>query len=565
VISTATAAEAGVTHGRFIYRPFAVGDWNAFFALLLDNMVNLVVLASILVGAFGFPADVIYTRMIPGTALGVLVGDLVYTWLAIRLARKLQRQDVTAMPLGLDTPSTIGMALAVLGPAFLAMKGDLVAGGVAEADAVRSAAEGTWAIGMAVLLMIGVVKLMFSFVGETVRKHVPTAGLLGSIGGIGLALLAFLPLLDIFRAPVVGMVALGIVLYALVARIEMPWRLPGAALAVLVGTILYYTLGPAGLLGAEAFRAPSLELHVALPLPTLDGFRALGAALPYLPIAIPFGLLTIVGGINVTESAHAAGDTYKTRDILLTEAVATLVAGACGGVAQSTPYIGHPAYKEMGARAGYTLMTGIAVGLGGMLGYVSFVTDALPLAAVVPLLVFIGLEITTQAFHASPKRHAPAVAFSFLPIIAYVLLIRQDILFGGLYGAIAAATPQLGEQTATVRSLVNSVAAQTHAEILAGLAHGFILTAMIWGSFFALIIDRALVKAALFIAIAGVLTLFGVIHSAAPTGALYWPWRAPSPMAIHWAVGYFALAAVIAVLSFRSARGPVAGTEGEAS
>src|SRR5688572_31730762 len=97
-------------------RWFAVGDINAFFGLMLDNVVNLAVLAGILVGGFGFPADLVYTRMFPGTALGVMFGDLVYTWLAFRLAKKTGRDDVTAMPLGLDSPSTIGMALAVLGP-----------------------------------------------------------------------------------------------------------------------------------------------------------------------------------------------------------------------------------------------------------------------------------------------------------------------------------------------------------------------------------------------------------------------------------------------------------------
>src|SRR5688572_23229244 len=98
------------------YRWAAPGDVNAFFGLMLDNVVNLALLAGILVYGFGFPADLVFTRMFPGTALGVMFGDLVYTWLAFRLAKKTGRDDVTAMPLGLDSPSTIGMALAVLGP-----------------------------------------------------------------------------------------------------------------------------------------------------------------------------------------------------------------------------------------------------------------------------------------------------------------------------------------------------------------------------------------------------------------------------------------------------------------
>lgn len=461
------------------------------------------------------------------------------------------------MPLGLDTPSTIGMALAVLGPVFLAMRTDLAGSGVSAEAATQQAALGAWGVGMAVMLVMGAVKLVLSFGGDWVRRHVPAAGLLGSIGGIGLALLAFLPLLDVFQAPIVGMIVLGIVLYALVARIELPGRIPGAAAAVVAGVVLYYLLGPLGLLGGLEYHAPELSLRVSVPIPTVAGFRALGDAVPYLAIAIPFGLLTVVGGINVTESARAAGDAYGTREILLTEAVATLIAGLFGGVAQSTPYIGHPAYKAMGARAGYTFVTGVVVGLGGILGYVSFMTDALPLVAVVPLLIFIGLEITVQAFDAPPRRHAAAVAFSFLPILAYLLLIRQDALMGGLSSAIAAAAPQLGASAALVTDLLNDVATRNRNDLVLGLGHGFILTAMLWGSFFALVIDRAFVRAAAFTAIAGLLTLFGVIHSAAPSGALYLPWDAPSPIALHWASGYLCMALLILVFSVTGRRGRI--------
>ncbi|HET6346991.1 MAG TPA: hypothetical protein VFH51_18795, partial [Myxococcota bacterium] len=393
----------------FKYRWFVPEDFNACFALMLDSMVNMAVLASLLTGAFGFPADIVYLKMIPGSTLGVFVADMIYTVMAVRLAKRKQQPDVTAMPLGFDTPSTIGISLAVLGPAFMASKANLLGRGVGTDEAVRQAAMHAWAIGMAVMLMMGVVKVFFSFVGEWIRQRVPQAGLLGSIGGIGLALLSFFPLLEIFKAPVVGLTCLGLIIYALVARIRLPFGLPGAAVAVALGTGLYYILGPLGLLGGVTFHWPALSPTLALPIPTLAGINALGDALPYLPLAIPFGLLTIVGGINVSESARMAGDDYDTRDILLTEAVATLIAGFAGGVAQSTPYIGHPAYKLMGARAGYTFIAGLVVGLGGMLGCISFIVSALPLAAVMPILVFVGFEITVQAFHACPRKHAAAV------------------------------------------------------------------------------------------------------------------------------------------------------------
>src|SRR5437016_2478855 len=100
------------------------GDINAFFGLMLDNVAVMVILVSSISHAPGepdparFAPDFVLTHMIPGTALGVLLGDLVYTWMAFRLAGRTGRSDVTAMPLGLDTPSTFGVAFFVLVPAL---------------------------------------------------------------------------------------------------------------------------------------------------------------------------------------------------------------------------------------------------------------------------------------------------------------------------------------------------------------------------------------------------------------------------------------------------------------
>src|SRR6185295_8829740 len=163
--------DAGSITGPGTYNWAAKGDINAFFGLMLDNVVNLAVLAGILVAGFGFPAPLVYTRMFPGTALGVLFGDVVYTVMAIRLARRTGRTDVTAMPLGLDAPSTIGMALTVLGPAFIVAKSRMP-----EADAAILA----WQVGMATMVLMGVFKVMMSFVGDSIRRWVPQAGLLGS-------------------------------------------------------------------------------------------------------------------------------------------------------------------------------------------------------------------------------------------------------------------------------------------------------------------------------------------------------------------------------------------------
>lgn len=513
------------------YDWLVLGDLNGFFGLTFDNMTNLSFLAGILIFAFGFPADVVYKRMFPGTAVGVLFGDLVYTWMAFRLAKKTGNPNVTAMPLGLDAPSTIGVALAVLGPAFLAMKGS----GVPERDAAMM----TWHIGMATMMFIGIFKLIFSFFGGWVQKVVPQAGLLGSLAGIGLALIGFIPLIDVFGTPLVGMVALGLVLYTLVAQIRLPKNFPGVLASILVGTALYYALAPRGLAGGT-YVPPAAELHFGFPWPTLDFVNGLRPALKFLPIALPFGLLTVIGGINVTESARVAGDDYNTRDILLTEAVATLIAGVCGGVAQSTPYIGQPAYKQMGSRAGYTLMTGLFIGLGGMLGYVSWFVEIIPRAVIAPILIFVALDIMCQAFLACPARHAPAVAVAYFPTLARLLQIKMSnpavVPTANFYALMAERGRALPEMLVVV-----------------ALGNGFILTGMLWGAFLAMLIDRKLKAASAYLWILAGFTFVGIIHSAIPDGSMYWPWTLPYPanqIPFQFAAGYAVLALMMFGLSY---------------
>ena len=514
------------------YKWFGIGDINGFFGLMFDNLTVLSFLAGILIFVFKFPADIVYGKMFPGTAFGVLFGDIVYTWMAFRLAKKTGNTKVTAMPLGLDTPSTIGITLVVLGPAFLGLK--------AEGFPERDAAMMTWYIGMATMVFIGIIKVIFSFIGHWVQKVVPQAGLLGSLAGIGLALIGLVPLVDVFGMPLVGMISLGLILYTLVARINLPMRLPGVFTAIFIGTVLYYILAPLGWGGGALSGMPTMELHFGLPIPTLGFIEGLTRALKYLPIALPFGLLTVVGGINVTESARVAGDDYSTRDILLTEAIATLIAGICGGVAQSTPYIGQPAYKRMGSRAGYTLLTGIFIGIGGILGFVSFFVELIPRAVLAPILLFVALDIMVQSFQACPKRHGAAVAFAFFPTVARLIAIKL--------GNPEFVPPDVFNKLLTVPGK-----ALPELLVTVALGNGFIVTAMLWGAFLAEMIDRKLKRSAIYLFILGGLSFFGIVHSAMPDGQMYLPWNLDGffqKIPYQFASAYIVLAILLVILSY---------------
>ncbi|QNK02232.1 hypothetical protein [Dyella telluris] len=507
------------------------GDLNGFLGLVVDNLSVLAFLATALIGVFGFPADIVFLRMVPGTTFGVLLGNLAYTAMARRLARRTGRTDVTAMPLGLDAPTSIGMAFLVLGPAFLQFK-------QAGLDP-QAAGLATWRLGMAALVIMGVLKFVLSFFGGMVQRHVPRAGLLGSIAGIALVLMGFLPLVEILKQPLVGFAGLGVVLYALVARARMPWNLPGVLVAFVVGAVLYYVLGPLGWLGAGYEPPKPWTWRFALPLPTLEWVGGMGAAVPYLPLILPFGLLMVVGGINVTESARAAGDEYRTRDILLVEALATLVAGFCGGVAQTTPYIGQPSYKAMGAGTGYTLLTGLFVGLGGVFGYLSNLVELIPLSVLAPILVFVAIGITVQAFEATPMRYAPAVVFSFFPAIARMVAIK---LTDPTYVSPDHVVALFGDRAHGFSELA----------IINALGNGFIITSMVWASFVVAMIDGNALRAALILLLGAALSLFGVIHSVELSGGIYLPWKldeATRQLVWQFTAAYAVLAVVLVALS----------------
>lgn len=501
---------------------------------MLDNIADMLLMVALLAATVNFPTNVALHYMIPGTAIGVFVGDLMFFVLAFILARKTGRNDITAMPLGLDTPSTFGMVFFVLAPAYVKALETF-------ANNAEAAAIHTWHIGICAIFISGVFKLLCAFASTWVRNAIPRAGLLGSLAAIAAVVISFLPLLETFHAPVVGMIALAITLTTLVARIPLPFHMPGALGALLVSATMYWLMQIGQPVSDELAQSWASAKSGLLPTEWLTVFRfewfgVLQESLQYLPIVLPLALATVVGGIDCTESAAAVGDEYDTGQVIAIEAVATLVAAICGGVIQTTPYIGHPAYKAMGGRAAYTLATALFVGGAGVIGYFSFMYIVIPKPTVFPILVFVGLEITAQSFLATPKRHYTAVALALVPALAALTFITCG-KFGVTPDVVAKLRPDAQNEFLTIVMLNN----------------GFIITSLIWASALALIIDRRLSSAAVFFGIATALTLFGVMHSPLPGGALYLPWELYSDaktqslaiVMFQWATGYAIIAAML--------------------
>jgi AGZA family xanthine/uracil permease-like MFS transporter len=334
----------------------------------------------------------------------------------------------------------------------------------------------------------------------------------------------------------------------LVAHRALPGNLPGALVAVVAGVLLYHGLDWLGTLQGWAFVPPREVLpRVAWQppelFPDLDWAGVFQSALAKLPIALPFALATIVGGIDCTESAASVGDEYDTRTILLTEALASVAAGAVGGVIQTTPYIGHPAYKTMGGRAAYTLATALFVGAVGYFGLFTQIFEWLPRAAMFPILVFVGLEITAQSFRATPPRHYPALALAVMPALAYLVTIPL-------------------KQAGPIHPAPHAAAAF---QTLECLGNGFVVTSLLWAASLAALLDGHFRRAAVYLGIAALCAFFGVIHSPLPGSPIDFPGNVmamvaelPEPVRTavqyqtpyHWTASYLVAAFVLLVLAW---------------
>jgi adenine/guanine/hypoxanthine permease len=189
----------------------------------------------------------------------------------------------------------------------------------------------------------------------------------------------------------------------------------------------------------------------------------------------------------------------------------------------------------MGARSGYTLATALVVGVGAAVGLISALVSVVPEAAVAPILVFIGLEITAQAFVASPAGYAPAIVVSFIPATAALLLIEVNQF-------LAAAGRKVSELSAQGQAAFTT---------LLVLGNGFVVTALLWAWALVSIIDGRLGRAAAVFVGCAAATLFGLMHSPLPSGAVFWPWRAGQSEPMLLAAAYGIGAAVLLLLARR--------------
>jgi AGZA family xanthine/uracil permease-like MFS transporter len=542
------------------------GDVNGLFGMLLDNLAALVLLYTLLAAPDfrdnRFTPAFVLTWVVPGTVTGVLLGAVLYAWMARRLAQRSGRADVTAMPVGLDTPSVIGVSLFVLVPALADGRAVLADRNLEPLELQHLASVFAWQVGAVVLVMVGLFKLVVAPLGALVRSWLPRAALLGSLAAIALALIAFIPLSrHVATAPVVGLPVLTIILVTLLARRGAQNAIPGTVLALAVGFLIVLAsalLAPRGwsfvpLPGASLLNPGEVQPLAGEVWGQVWWNEVLRSAVGKLPLALPFALFTVVGGMQCAESAAAAGDDYDPRGVLLVQGAATTVAGLLGGVVQTTPYFGHPAYKKMGAGWAYVVLAAAVLALAGYFGWFTRSLEWVPGAVLFPVVIYIGLRTIAHSYESTPPRDYAAMALAAVPVLAYLIVVAIEEMLGD-----AARPKPEGVVGPTGYVLLQA---------LRCLGNGFILTSLLWATALTALLDGKPRRAAVAMLIAAVCSLFGLIHSplrGAPLAMPHEVWqqlatersnlRLQYQSPFHWAAAYVLAAVVLLIDSLLPAR-----------
>jgi AGZA family xanthine/uracil permease-like MFS transporter len=222
-----------------------------------------------------------------------------------------------------------------------------------------------------------------------------------------------------------------------------------------------------------------------------------------LVTAIPFGIYDLVEALDNVESAAVAGDSFPTTRVLTADGVVSLIGCMMGNPFINAVYIGHPGWKAMGGRIGYSGATGILVVLLSWFGIISVMVSLIPVVAISPILLYIGMLIGAQAFQETPKKHAPAIVLALTPHLAAWGKLQIDNALGAA-GTNAAAV-------GLDKMLQNGVLYHG----MAVMGGGAILGGLILAAIAVFVIERQLIRAAIASSVAAVLTFFGFMHGEA--------------------------------------------------
>ena len=482
------------------------GDWNAFFGFGTNILVNMLVLTGLLRFVLKMPDDLVFGRILPATGLMLCLSTVYYAWLAYKLAKETGRSDVCALPSGISVPHMFIVTFVIMLPITLRTN-----------DPIKGWEAGlVWVFFQSFILMIG------GFIAPIVRKITPRAALLGTLAGVSVTFIAMRPALEMYMTPQIGLVCFAIILVSWFGGVKYPRGIPAGLIAIGAGMIIAWGSNMFGLhlggLSVKGVGDAFANFGFSVPVPAFNyvfsGFEYLGII---LVTAVPFGIYDLVEAMDNVESAEAAGDAYPTTRVLTADGIVSLIGCLMGNPFINAVYIGHPGWKAMGGRIGYSAATGVMVILLSWLGIISVLLALVPVVAILPILLYIGMLIGAQAFQTTPVKHAPAIVLALTPHLAAWAKLLIDTGMASMKNAAQTVGGLSPEKMAEVKAAAIAALPQQglvyHGlEVMGG---GSILTGLVLGAIGVFVIERDFIKASAFALAGAVLTYFGFMHGEA--------------------------------------------------
>ena len=478
-----------MTTATFKPKLWSPGDWNAFFGFGTNILVNMLVLTGLLRYVLKLPDEIVFGRILPACGLMLFLSTVYYAWLAYKLAQKTGRTDVCALPSGTSVPHMFVVVFVIMLPISLST-GDPIKG---------------WEAGLTWVFIQSFVLIAGAYIAPYIRKITPRAALLGTLAGVSLAFISMRPALEMFMTPIIGVVCFIIILLSWFGGVRYFKGIPAGMVAIAVGTLIAWGSTAVGLnyggMSLEKLTGSFLDFGFSVPIPAFghvfSGFEFLGII---LITAVPFGIYDLVECMDNVESAAVAGDEYPTTRVLTADGIISLIGCCMGNPFINAVYIGHPGWKSMGGGIGYSAATGVMVILLAWLGIISVMSSIIPLVAISPILLYIGMLIGAQAFQETPKSHAPAIILALTPHLAAWGKLQIDNALGAAgTNAAAVGFDKLGQVGVLYEGL----------SVMAG---GAIISGLMLGAIGVFIIERQLLKAAFFALASAVFTFFGFMH-----------------------------------------------------
>jgi adenine/guanine/hypoxanthine permease len=499
---------SGATTAKTEFKPalWTPGDWNALFGFGTNILVNMLVLTGLLRFVLKMPDSLVFGRILPALGLMMCLSTFYYAFLAYRLAQRTGRTDVCALPSGVSVPHMFIVTFVIMLPVTL-KTGDPMKGWSAGL---------VWVFFQSFILMIG------GFVAPYIRKITPRAALLGTLAGVSVTFISMRPALEMFMTPQIGLICFAIILVSWFGGVKYPRGIPAGLVAIAAGMLIawgsnLFGLGLGGL-SVKGIGDAFSNFGFSVPIPAVNyvfsGFEFLGVI---LVTAIPFGIYDLVEAMDNVESAEAAGDEYPTTRVLTADGVVSLIGCLMGNPFINAVYIGHPGWKAMGGRIGYSAATGIMVIVLSWFGIISVLLALVPVVAISPILLYIGMLIAAQAFQTTPIKHAPAIGLAFTPHLAAWAKLQVDTALNSTLTAAQsvgglAADKAAEVKAAAIASLPLGGVLYHGLEVMGG---GSILAGLVLGAIGVFVIERDFVKASAFAFAGAVLTYFGFMHGEA--------------------------------------------------